>query len=66
MPIYRRESGRAPHYCGAHGRAYGMTSFWGGLKRRNVVKVAISYGVDSWLLLEIESIPGMEHCLIAL
>ncbi len=29
-----------------------MTSFWGELKRRNVVRVAIAYAVVSWLLLQ--------------
>ena len=29
-----------------------MTSFWGELKRRNVVRVAIAYAVVAWLLLQ--------------
>ncbi len=30
-----------------------MTSFWGELKRRNVVRVAIAYAVVAWLLIQV-------------
>ncbi len=30
-----------------------MTSFWGELKRRNVVRVSIAYAIAAWLLIEI-------------
>ena len=33
-----------------------MTSFWGELKRRNVVRVAIAYGVVAWLLLQLADV----------
>ena len=33
-----------------------MTSFWGELKRRNVVRVAIAYAIVSWLLLQIADV----------
>ncbi len=33
-----------------------MTSFWGELKRRNVVRVAIAYAVVAWLLVEVASV----------
>ncbi len=33
-----------------------MTSFWGELKRRNVVRVAIAYAVVSWLLLQVADV----------
>ena len=33
-----------------------MTSFWGELKRRNVVRVAIAYAIVSWLLVEVASV----------
>jgi TolB-like protein len=33
-----------------------MTSFWGELKRRNVVRVAIAYAIVSWLLLQMADV----------
>ena len=33
-----------------------MTSFWGELKRRNVVRVAIAYAVVSWLLIQVADV----------
>jgi len=33
-----------------------MTSFWGELKRRNVVRVAIAYTIVGWLLVEVASV----------
>ena len=33
-----------------------MTSVWGELKRRNVVRVAIAYAIVSWLLLQIADV----------
>ncbi len=33
-----------------------MTSFWGELKRRNVVRVAIAYAVVAWLLLQVADV----------
>ena len=33
-----------------------MTSFWGELKRRNVVRVAIAYAIVAWLLIEVASV----------
>jgi len=33
-----------------------MTSFWGELKRRNVVRVAIAYAIVSWLLLQVADV----------
>ncbi len=33
-----------------------MTSFWGELKRRNVVRVAIAYAVVAWLLLQLTDV----------
>ena len=33
-----------------------MTLFWGELKRRNVVRVAIAYAVVSWLLLQVADV----------
>ena len=33
-----------------------MASFWGELKRRNVVRVAIAYGVVSWLVLQLTDV----------
>ena len=33
-----------------------MTSFWGELKRRNVVRVAIAYAVVAWLLLHVADV----------
>ena len=33
-----------------------MTSFWGELKRRNVVRVAIAYAVVGWLLLQVADV----------
>ncbi len=33
-----------------------MTSFWGELKRRNVVRVAIAYAIVAWLLVEVASV----------
>jgi len=33
-----------------------MTSFWGELKRRNVVRVAIAYIVTAWLLLQVADV----------
>ena len=33
-----------------------MTLFWGELKRRNVVRVAIAYAVISWLLLQVADV----------
>lgn len=35
-----------------------MSSIWGELKRRNVIKVAVAYGIVSWLLLEVSSVLG--------
>ncbi len=32
-----------------------MTSFWGELKRRNVVRVAIAYAVVAWLSIEVSA-----------
>ncbi len=32
-----------------------MTSFFGELKRRNVVKVAVAYAIVGWLLIEVAS-----------
>jgi len=29
-----------------------MTSFWGELKRRNVVRVAVAYVIVGWLILQ--------------
>ena len=34
----------------------GMTSVWGELKRRNVVRVAIAYAIVSWLILQIADV----------
>ena len=39
--------------CAGGGR---MTSFWGELKRRNVVRVALAYGVVTWLLLQLADV----------
>ena len=33
-----------------------MTSFWGELKRRNVVRVAVAYAVVAWLLLQVADV----------
>ncbi len=33
-----------------------MTSFWGELKRRNVVRVAIAYAVVAWLLIQVADV----------
>ncbi len=33
-----------------------MTSFWGELKRRNVVRVAIAYAIVSWLILQLADV----------
>ncbi len=33
-----------------------MSSFWGELKRRNVVRVAIAYAVVSWLVLQLTDV----------
>ncbi len=33
-----------------------MTSFWGELKRRNVVRVAIAYAIVSWLILQLTDV----------
>ena len=33
-----------------------MTSFWGELKRRNVVRVAIAYAIVSWLLIQVADV----------
>ncbi len=33
-----------------------MTSFWGELKRRNVVRVAAAYAIVGWLLIEVASV----------
>jgi len=33
-----------------------MTSFWGELKRRNVVRVAVAYAIVSWLLLQVADV----------
>jgi len=33
-----------------------MTSFWGELKRRNVVRVAIAYAIVSWVLLQMADV----------
>jgi TolB-like protein/tetratricopeptide (TPR) repeat protein len=33
-----------------------MTSFWGELKRRNVVRVAIAYVIVSWLILQLSDV----------
>ena len=33
-----------------------MTSFWGELKRRNVIRVAIAYAIVSWLLLQMADV----------
>ncbi len=33
-----------------------MTSVWGELKRRNVVRVAIAYGIVSWLILQLTDV----------
>ena len=33
-----------------------MTSFWGELKRRNVVRVAIAYAIVSWLTLQLTDV----------
>ena len=35
-----------------------MASIWGELKRRNVIKVALAYGIVGWLVLEISSVLG--------
>ncbi len=32
-----------------------MSSIWGELKRRNVVRVAVAYGIVRWLLVEVSS-----------
>ena len=34
----------------------GMASFWGELKRRNVVRVAVAYAVVAWLLLQVADV----------
>ena len=33
-----------------------MTSFWGELKRRNVVRVTVAYAIVSWLLLQVADV----------
>ncbi len=33
-----------------------MTSVWGELRRRNVVKVAVAYAIVGWLLVEVASV----------
>ncbi len=33
-----------------------LTSFFGELKRRNVVKVAVAYAIVGWLLVEVSSV----------
>ncbi len=33
-----------------------MTSFWGELKRRNVVRVAVAYAIVSWLILQLTDV----------
>ena len=33
-----------------------MTSVWGQLKQRNVVRVAIAYGIVSWLVLQLTDV----------
>ena len=33
----------------------GMSSVWGELKRRNVVKVAVAYAIVGWLLIEVST-----------
>jgi len=35
-----------------------MTSFFGELRRRNVVKVAVAYAIVGWLLIEVSSVLG--------
>ena len=35
-----------------------MASFFTELKRRNVVKVAVAYGIVAWLLIEVSSVLG--------
>src|SRR5439155_18261212 len=37
------------------GRAMNLRNFFGELKRRNVYKVAIAYGVVAWLLMQVAS-----------
>ncbi len=33
-----------------------MSSVWGELRRRNVVKVAVAYAIVGWLLVEVASV----------
>ncbi len=33
-----------------------MTSFWGELKRRNVIRVAVAYAIVSWLILQLTDV----------
>ncbi len=35
-----------------------MTSFFGELRRRNVVKVAVAYAIVGWVLIEVSSVLG--------
>ena len=35
-----------------------MTSFFGELRRRNVVKVAVAYAIVGWILVEVSSVLG--------
>jgi hypothetical protein len=36
-------------------------SFWGELRRRNVVKVAVAYAVVGWILIQVSSVFAPLH-----
>ena len=36
-----------------------LTSFFGELRRKNVVKVAVAYAIVGWLLVEVSSVLGL-------